>query len=174
MIPYTIPDPSLRCRVINGTLIALLVDAKTLPICGPERDLRSLANERVSKPDDIPPEAASRPVLIVDDEPIILDLLRDVLQDEGFTVITANNGAAALYLIERTPVALVLTDLMMPFVSGIDLAQQLHSNPQTAGIPLLLMSAVMPRQVGHIFAAVIHKPFEVDAIVRIVRQFLPK
>ena len=125
-------------------------------------------------PDDIPSEAASLPVLIVDDEPNILDLLRDVLEDEGFTVITASNGAAALYLIQRSPVALVLTDFMMPFVSGIDLARQLHSNPQTATIPLLLMSAVMPQQVSSIFAAVIHKPFEVDALVRIVRQFLPE
>jgi CheY-like chemotaxis protein len=125
-------------------------------------------------PDDIPPKAASRPVLIVDDEPIILGLLRDVLEEEGFAVITADNGAAALYLIEHTPVALVLTDLMMPFVSGIDLARQLHSNPQTAAIPLLLMSAAMPPQVSHMFAAVIHKPFEVDTIVRMVRQFLPE
>ena len=125
-------------------------------------------------PDDIPPEAASLPVLIVDDEPNILDLLRDVLEDEGFTVITASNGAAALYLIQRSPVALVRTDLMMPFVSCVDLARQLHSNPQTATVPLLLMSAVMPQQVSDIFAAVIRKPFEVDAIVRIVRQFLPE
>jgi CheY-like chemotaxis protein len=125
-------------------------------------------------PDENLPEAASLPVLIVDDEPNILDLLRDVLEDEGFTVITASNGAAALYLIQRSPVALVLTDLMMPFVSGVDLARELHSNPQTANVPLLLMSAVMPQQVSDIFAAVIHKPFEVDAIVRIVRQFLPE
>src|SRR6476660_6469002 len=122
----------------------------------------SFGNERVPIPDDIPPAAASLPVLIVDDEPHILDLLRDVLEDEGFTVITASNGAAALYLIQRSPVALVLTDLMMPFVSGIDLARQLHSSPQTANIPLLLMSAAMPAHVSPIFAAVIHKPFVVD------------
>jgi CheY-like chemotaxis protein len=134
----------------------------------------SFGNELLPMPDDIPPEAASLPVLIVDDEPHILDLLRDVLEDEGFTVITASNGAAALYLIQRSPVALVLTDLMMPFVSGIDLARQLHSNPQTATVPLLLMSAVMPQQVSSIFAAVIHKPFEVDALVQLVRQFLPE
>lgn len=125
-------------------------------------------------PDDTSPEASLLPVLIVDDEPIILDLLRDVLEDEGFRVVTASNGAAALYLIQRTPVALVLTDLMMPFVSGIDLARQLHSNPQTAAIPLVLMSAALPQQVSDIFAAVIHKPFDVDTIVRVVRQLLPK
>jgi DNA-binding response OmpR family regulator len=125
-------------------------------------------------PDAHPPEAKPLPVLIVDDEPNILDLLRDVLEEEGFTVITASNGAAALYLIQRIPVALVLTDLMMPLVSGIDLAHQLRSIPETATIPLLLMSAAMPEHVNSIFAAVIHKPFEVDAVVDIVRQFLPE
>ena len=124
-------------------------------------------------PDDMPPTGDSLPVLIVDDEPAILDLLRAILEDEGFTVMSASNGASALYLIQRTPIALVLTDLMMPLVSGIDLARQLHSSPQTASIPLLLMSAAMPQQVNPIFAAVIHKPFAVDTVVGIVRQFLP-
>lgn len=125
-------------------------------------------------PDHIPPAAGALPVLIVDDEPHILNLLCAVLEEEGLSVITASNGAAALYLIQRTPVALVLTDLMMPMVSGLDLAHQIHSNSQTASIPLLLMSAAMPHQASALFAAVIHKPFALDAVVRMVRQFLPK
>ena len=120
-----------------------------------------------------PPQAVSLPVLIVDDEPHILTLLRDVFEEDGLTVITVSNGAAALYLIQRTPIALVLTDLMMPMVSGLELAHQLHSNPQTAHIPLLLMSATMPQPPSPIFAAVIHKPFAIEGLVGIVRQFLP-
>lgn len=139
-----------------------------------ERDLTSMENQLLPASDDSLPKAASLPVLIVDDEPNILDLLRDVLEDEGFTVITAMNGAAALYQIQRTPVALVVTDFMMPFVSGIDLARQLRRNPQTASIPLMLMSAAMPEHLDDIFAAVIHKPFEVDRVVRLVRQLLPE
>jgi CheY-like chemotaxis protein len=138
-----------------------------------KNDCISFGKEFLPMPDDMPPPADSLPVLIVDDEPAILDLLRSVLEDEGFTVITASNGAAALYLIQRTPIALVLTDLMMPLVSGIDLARQLHSSPQTASIPLLLMSAAMPQQINPIFATVIYKPFAVDTVVSIVRQFLP-
>ena len=115
----------------------------------------------------------AHPVLIVDDEPVILELLRDVLEEAGFEVLTASNGAAALYVIQRTPVALVLTDFMMPNVTGIELAQQLHTNPQTATIPLLLMSAALPQPVGDAFAAVIHKPFAIENMVEIVRRFLP-
>lgn len=114
----------------------------------------------------------SLPVLLVDDEPRILDLLCDVLEEEGLTVLTATNGAAALYLVQQTPIGLVLTDFMMPGISGIELAHQLHSNPQTATIPLLLMSAALPQQVSPLFAAVIPKPFSVEHVVRIVRQFL--
>lgn len=132
-----------------------------------------MGNEPRRLPDERPSEAASRPVLIVDDDPYILDLLCDVLKDEGYTVITASNGAAALYLVQQSPVALVLTDFMMPGVSGTDLARQLRSNPLTAPIPLLLMSAALPRPVSDIFAAFIHKPFEIDTLVRTVRQFVP-
>ena len=121
-----------------------------------------------------PPLKRPRPVLIVDDEPTILDLLRDVLEDEGIAVLTAANGAAALALIRRTPVALVLTDLMMPRLTGTELARQLHSDPQTTKIPLILMSAISPQQGGDTFVAMIQKPFSVDSVVKVVRQFLPE
>lgn len=132
-----------------------------------------MAKDPPTTPIPGPQPSAPPPVLIVDDEPQILSLLRDVLEDEGFTVITASNGAAALYLIQQTPITLVLTDLMMPVVSGLELARQLHSNPHTSNIPLLLMSAALPQQPDPIFAAVIHKPFAIEAVVRIVHQFLP-
>ena len=131
-----------------------------------------MEEELLSRSDSHSAEKRSLPVLLVDDEPVILDLLRDILEEEGLTVITATNGAAALYLIQRTPIALVLTDLMMPVMSGVELAHQVHANPQTATIPLLLMSAAAPQQVSPIFAAVIHKPFSVESVVRIVHHFL--
>jgi CheY-like chemotaxis protein len=123
--------------------------------------------------DAAPSPPTSLPLLIVDDEPEILDLLRAVLEDEGFTVLTASNGAAAFYLIQRTPVALVVTDFMMPQLSGLELAQRLRNNPETAAIPLILMSAAMPRQASDMFAMVIHKPFSIDVIVDMVHHLLP-
>lgn len=111
------------------------------------------------------------PVLIVDDERIILELLRDVLEEEGFVVLTAANGREALQVIERTPIALVLTDLMMPEVSGMELARQLHTNPVTAAIPIMLMSAVPPHQIDDLFVVVFHKPFLIDAVIMNVGQW---
>jgi CheY-like chemotaxis protein len=117
-----------------------------------------------------PSPSPSLPLLIVDDENEICDLLRDVFEEEGFTVLTTSNGAAALSLLQRTPVALVVTDLMMPQLSGFELAQRLRSNPQTATIPLILMSAAMPQQLSDLFVLVIQKPFAIEAIVRAVNQ----
>ena len=118
-------------------------------------------------------QSVTRPILIVDDEMVILEMLRDVLTEEGFRVVSANNGVAALFLLQRTSVALVLTDFMMPGLNGIEFAAQLRQNPQTADLPLLLMSAVPPPDVGAQFLAVITKPFALDLVVRLVREFYP-
>jgi CheY-like chemotaxis protein len=117
------------------------------------------------------PALPALPILIVDDDPFILDLLRDVLEAAGFVVLTAGDGRAALALLQHTPVALVLTDLMMPNATGLQLAQQLRNNAETAAVPVVLMSAALPAHIGDAFAAVIPKPFALDDVVTIVRQF---
>jgi len=115
----------------------------------------------------------ARPILIVDDEPVILEMLRDMLVEEGFSVVTANDGQAALALLQQTDVALVLMDFMMPRLNGLQLADQLRRDQRTADLPLLLMSAVPPPDADGHFLAVILKPFGLDLIVRLVRQFYP-
>lgn len=125
----------------------------------------SLPSTTAAVPDRQPPS-----VLIVDDEPTILTMLRDVLEEAGFVVLTAANGSAALTLLEHTPVALVLTDVMMPAVTGLQLAQQVRSNPRTATLPVLLMSAALPLHVDDAFTTVIPKPFVLDDLVTTVRQ----
>jgi CheY-like chemotaxis protein len=111
------------------------------------------------------------PVLIVDDEPNILAMLRDVLEDAGFVVLTAHDGKAALAMLAHTAVALVLTDLMMPEVTGLQLAQQLRNDPRTAAIPVLAMSAALPSRIADVFAAALPKPFALDELVTTLHQF---
>ncbi len=110
-------------------------------------------------------------MLIVDDDLQIVDMLRNVLEDAGFAVLTAGDREAALSLLQHTPVALVLTDLMMLQLTGLQLAQQMRSHPSTAAIPVLAMSAALPPDIPDVFAAVIPKPFALDDLVAIVRQF---
>ena|SRR5581483_1509618 len=121
--------------------------------------------------DGMMPRSPERPILIVDDELTILTMLRDVLVEEGFPVVTANNGPAALYLLQRTRVSLVLMDFMMPSLNGIELADLLRGDPRTAAVPMMLMSAAPPPEVGAQFVAVLTKPFALDIVVRLVRQF---
>jgi len=129
--------------------------------------------EQESLPSSTAPASAPHalPVLIVDDEPAILEMLRDVLQEAGFVVLTEHDGKAALDLLAHTRVALVLTDLMMPQVTGLQLAQQLRSDPRRAAIPVLVMTAALPPHLADVFAAVLPKPFAMDDLVAIVRQF---
>jgi DNA-binding response OmpR family regulator len=117
------------------------------------------------------PALPALPILVVDDDPFILDLLCDVFEEAGFVVLTADDGRAALALLQHMPVALVLTDLMMPYVTGLQLAQQLRSNAETVAIPVVLMSTALPPRIGDTFAAVIPKPFALDDLVATVRQF---
>lgn len=112
------------------------------------------------------------PILIVDDEPTILELIHDILELDGFTVFVAHNGASALRQVQQHTVALVLTDLMMPQLNGVELARRLRSDPKTAAIPIILMSAAMPPDVSDLFVAVLHKPFPIDEVRQIVRQCL--
>lgn len=114
-----------------------------------------------------------RPIIVVDDEPAILELMCDVLESEGFSVLTASSAAAALKLLKHAPAALIITDLMMPQINGIEFARRLQADPRTAAIPVVLMSAAMPAGPNSMFAAVIHKPFAITRIVEVVRQCLP-
>ncbi len=80
-------------------------------------------------------------VVVVDDERPILELLQEVLEGEGYAVVTAADGMTALELVRTLRPALVLTDIMLPRMDGLTLCAQLQADPQTAHLPVLLMSA---------------------------------
>src|SRR5215469_13601910 len=77
-------------------------------------------------------------VLVVDDEPAIVELLRDFLEAEGFSVEIARDGREALATLDRTPVACVLLDVMMPDLSGFDVCRRVR---ERSDVPLLFLSA---------------------------------
>jgi two-component system response regulator VicR len=120
----------------------------------------------MSNPGDI-----GLPVLIVDDDPFIRDFLSDVLEDAGYTVLTAADGRAALALLRRQPVALVVTDLMMPYVNGIDLFRQLRAEPATAELPVIVMSAAYAGAQGTPFTTFLPKPFEIETLLEVIGRF---
>ena len=80
-------------------------------------------------------------ILLVDDEPAQLELLRYNLEKAGFETIQADNGRAAILLAEEHELDLVVLDWMMPEASGIDVCRELRSNSRTRLLPIIMVSA---------------------------------
>jgi CheY-like chemotaxis protein len=83
---------------------------------------------------------AKRTILCVDDEATPMMLRRFVLEKSGFCVLTAASGQEALQILEQQPVDLVLTDLLMPGLSGSELAQEVKR--RKPDLPVVLLSGV--------------------------------
>jgi DNA-binding response OmpR family regulator len=79
-----------------------------------------------------------RTVLVVDDDPSIVELMRDFLEAEGFQVLGAGDACRASELMENTPVDLLLLDIMLPGESGFDLCRKVR---RTSDVPILFLSA---------------------------------
>ena len=82
-----------------------------------------------------------RPILVVDDDAKIVRLVRTYLEREGFMVVTAADGPAALDAIERHPPALVVLDLMLPELDGRAVIRAVRRDDEVAATPILILSA---------------------------------
>ncbi len=80
-------------------------------------------------------------VLVVDDDPVIQRLLRVNFEMEGYEVIVASDGLDGLERARADHPDIVVLDIMMPRMSGLDVAKALKADPDTASIPVLLLSA---------------------------------
>ncbi len=108
-------------------------------------------------------------ILVADDEIPTAELLADLLEEVGYRVILAYNGADALHLLERERPDLLVTDNMMPRLSGLQLIAHLQQHA-TLTIPVILMSAARPEQ----YPAVpfVPKPFDLDHMLDLVAKLL--
>ena len=80
-------------------------------------------------------------ILVVDDQPINVQLLKRKLEREGMAVATAFSGREALEAVDRDPPDLILLDVMMPEMDGIEVCQRLQANPETKMIPVIFITA---------------------------------
>ncbi len=80
-------------------------------------------------------------ILIVDDQPDLAGLMADLLADAGFETRTAENGLEALAEVQSNPPELLLLDVNMPELDGFEVATMLKSDPATATIPIIMLSA---------------------------------
>ncbi len=80
-------------------------------------------------------------ILVVDDEVAIVRVLRDRLETEGFEVLTAYDGAQGVEIATRERPDLILMDVTMPHMDGLTAAQVLRAQPETAHIPIIMLTA---------------------------------
>ncbi|HET8542463.1 MAG TPA: response regulator [Anaeromyxobacter sp.] len=106
-------------------------------------------------------------VLVVDDDPDILDAICDILDAEGYRVSRARHGQEALEQVERELPAIILLDLMMPVMDGVAFAQALRKRPAATDVPIVVISADGNPQRATAVGAVgyLAKPFDIDALL---------
>ena len=116
-------------------------------------------------------------VLVVDDDPRLLQIIEMYLRLEGYDVTTAENGEEALVRLTQQPIALVILDIMMPGMDGVEACRQIRLNPVTTAIPIVMCSALSAdedvrraRDAGA--SHMICKPFNLVGLGAVVRSFL--
>lgn len=107
---------------------------------------------------------SSSTVLIVDDDPRVVEVLKEVLEEEGFRVIYEGDGRSALYSIERRKPDIVLADMRMPVMDGVTLMKEISHRWQDIGV--IMMSAT--ESPGGLPVPFIQKPFDLDEVVEMI------
>jgi CheY-like chemotaxis protein len=115
-------------------------------------------------------------VLVVDDEPLIAMALEAALEDAGYGVVTAANGRQGLERLAEAPRPdLVLTDMMMPVMSGAEMLQAMAADPDLAGIPAIVLSS-LPEQTIRAradgAAAILRKPYTAEEVLGAIARVL--
>lgn len=112
-------------------------------------------------------------ILVVEDERPVRELLVMALEEVGHRVLQAHHGGQALEMIADERPDLVIADVMMPLVGGVELCQRLKAESATTHIPIILMSAAGRRAAADAGAqAFIEKPFELDSLDALIRHWL--
>ncbi len=112
-------------------------------------------------------------ILVVDDDPTIVDVLRAALEDEGYAVLMAVNGGA-LPLARQAQPQVILLDIMMPGMDGVEVSKRLRADPATAAIPIVAMSATSNLTALASQMPVddrLPKPFDLDGVFAVVERW---
>ena len=117
-------------------------------------------------------------VLVVDDDPVIVNLLQVNFEIEGYDVLTAHGGESGLIQAKAEHPDAVVLDVMMPGMDGLEVARRLRSDPNTARIPIVLLSAKAQSadiQAGlEVADEYITKPFEPLELLERVRALVAR
>ncbi|MFQ5976043.1 MAG: response regulator [Candidatus Hydrothermarchaeales archaeon] len=117
-------------------------------------------------------------ILLVDDEPVLVDLTKMILEKDGYEVLVAKNGGECLEELEKNRPDLILLDIMMPGESGWEVCRKIKEDEKTRDIPVVMFTvrtskASIEKSLRYAHAdAHLGKPFTLDELCSMVRRFL--
>ncbi|MFZ5824749.1 MAG: response regulator [Bacillota bacterium] len=114
-------------------------------------------------------------ILVLEDEPTVLLVLSEVLQDEGHEVVTADNGFEGLDWLDRSPPPdLMLLDLFMPGIGGRALLQRIRPDERFRDLPVVLITGAVQHDSDFpppgSYQGMVRKPFDVEEVIAIVAR----
>jgi CheY-like chemotaxis protein len=113
-------------------------------------------------------------ILVVDDEPGIRTMVQFELSQQGHNILTADSGVRALEILESSHVDLILTDMRMPQMDGLDLVAKVRNT--RPAIPIILMTGFIEERVRKVqeykLAGTLNKPFTIDQLAELVDKTL--
>jgi DNA-binding response OmpR family regulator len=120
----------------------------------------------------------AKKILVVDDEPHILELVKGILEIENYSVDTSSSGQEALQKLEKTTPDLVILDMMMPGMSGREVCEKIRKNPKTKNLKVIFLTVARFSEVGKKVLDdmkvldYITKPFENEELVKRIKKAL--
>lgn len=117
-------------------------------------------------------------LLLVDDEPHILELEQALFESEGFEVLTAKDGESALAILKMEKPDLAILDMMMPGMSGRELCEKIRADPNTKDLKVIFVTVARFSEIGKNLlkemnvSDYITKPFENEDVIKRVKKIL--
>ena len=113
-------------------------------------------------------------ILVVDDEYVLVEMVASLIEDLGFHPAMAANGEEALQQLRvaSEQPALVISDIMMPRMSGVELAIALKRDPRLQDVPVVLMSAVSKPSGASVADEFIYKPFDMKELAELIERYM--
>lgn len=118
---------------------------------------------------DLPPY-----IMVVDDEDVLVDMVASLIEDLGMRAVVAANGQEALRSLHQMhdAPALILSDVMMPRMGGIELASEVKHDPRLKDVPVILMSPAGRPAATSIADGFIHKPFDLNLLLDLIDRYV--
>jgi CheY-like chemotaxis protein len=117
----------------------------------------------------------TRKILVVDDDPVIRDMMADILEFEGYMISIARNGYEALQLLRSNEDYLVFLDIMMPVMSGKELCALIEADPHLRKRHIIILMSAMDNleEAATLEVdAILQKPFVVDDVIDILEPYM--